>query len=277
MTIQLYHCNICPLSRFIVLLFKELKIEFTSHSQFFWRADISLIKINALGTRPTAVIGKDNDIFIGVASILSCIEDNFTSDEDVMVRLFGKYCDGKKNIDRHNSNKHHIDQNQDHNSKNIIKNNIKDLKITINSKIKQKSQIKQFFEWFCYRLYQDGVRPLIHEKITKVIENSKEQPNSSTIRQARKKIKRHLIYIEYLLTNKDQLYISGDEVTIADYAATAQISVLDMINEIDWSEYRNLRNWYALMKSRPSTQWMLSCPVPTILRCPNWYTDPDNF
>ena len=50
--------------------------------------------------------------------------------------------------------------------------------------------------------------------------------------------------------------------TLADFAAAAQLSALDYISDVDWNRSDNLREWYAKIKSRPAFRSILADHVP---------------
>ena len=49
----------------------------------------------------------------------------------------------------------------------------------------------------------------------------------------------------------------GDALSFADLAAAAQLSSLDYLGEVPWEEHESAKNWYALIKSRPSFRPLL--------------------
>jgi glutathione S-transferase len=57
-------------------------------------------------------------------------------------------------------------------------------------------------------------------------------------------------------------YILGDYLSIVDISFAAQISSLDYFGEIPWDDYHILKNWYILIKSRPSFREILSDKIP---------------
>ena len=57
-------------------------------------------------------------------------------------------------------------------------------------------------------------------------------------------------YIDWLSKNRD--WLAGNEFTIADISAAANISIIDYLGEINWKEYSSAKECYARIKSRPS-------------------------
>ena len=130
-------------------------------------------------------------------------------------------------------------------------------------------------EWFDVKFYNEVTKYLLEEKIIKhlTISSSSLPPNSSAIRAAKKNIFSHLDYINHLLKNTGG-YLSGNSVGLADFAAAAQLSVLDYMGDIPWEYSPATKSWYALMKSRPSFRPILDDEVPGIYRSAQ-YQDPD--
>jgi glutathione S-transferase len=54
-----------------------------------------------------------------------------------------------------------------------------------------------------------------------------------------------------------QSWLAGDALSFADLAAAAHLSTLDFLGEVPWEEFEPAKNWYALLKSRPSFRPLL--------------------
>ena len=79
----------------------------------------------------------------------------------------------------------------------------------------------------------------------------------------------HLDYIDWLTDNRR--WLAGAQLSLADFAAAAQISVADYLGGIDWAGHEEAHGWYRVMKSRPSfrpllTEKMEGIPPPSALR-----------
>jgi glutathione S-transferase len=66
----------------------------------------------------------------------------------------------------------------------------------------------------------------------------------------------HLDYIDWLIDHRP--WLAGAQMSLADLAAAAQISVADYLGGIDWTGHEQSRGWYAVFKSRPSFRPLLS-------------------
>lgn len=57
-------------------------------------------------------------------------------------------------------------------------------------------------------------------------------------------------------------WLGGEQITLADFAAAAQLSALDYTGDIAWRASEQAKDWYARMKSRPSFRALLVETVP---------------
>ena len=69
-------------------------------------------------------------------------------------------------------------------------------------------------------------------------------------------------------------WLAGDAMTIADFAAAAQLSCLDYISGVDWGHSAAIKDWYAKIKSRPAFRSLLADQVSGFPQ-PNHYADLD--
>lgn len=134
-----------------------------------------------------------------------------------------------------------------------------------------RAHVRFVFNWFVEKFYNEVTKYILSEKIIKII-SLDGAPNSAAIRAAKKNITYHLDYIAYLLSN--HTYLCGDRITIADCAAAAQLSVLDLVGDVPWEYNGKVKAWYALMKSRPSLNAILRDEI-SGLQVPTHYADPD--
>jgi glutathione S-transferase len=79
--------------------------------------------------------------------------------------------------------------------------------------------------------------------------------NSNVIHQVRDDVRYFLDYIAYLL--KKNRWLSGKEISIADFVAASHLSVLDYFGDVPWEYNEYAKQWYAVLKSRPSFKPLL--------------------
>jgi glutathione S-transferase len=131
--------------------------------------------------------------------------------------------------------------------------------------------IRRIVEWFDVKFYNEVTNYILNEKIIKTVAKSG-APNSQAIQAAKRNILYHLDYISFL--RGDNRYIAGDKPTLADFTAAAQLSVLDFVGDVPWHHNQNAKDWYALVKSRPSFKPLLLDKIPNF-QPPANYANPD--
>lgn len=135
----------------------------------------------------------------------------------------------------------------------------------------QRTETRRLAAWFDSKFAREVTDLLWREKIVK---RWKRQgfPRSEALREGAQNIRGHLAYIEYLYQGRK--WLAGDELSMADIAAAAHLSVLDYLGDVPWSEAPGAKEWYAKMKSRPSMRPLLMDRL-TGLKPPDHYDDPD--
>lgn len=134
-----------------------------------------------------------------------------------------------------------------------------------------RAEIRRLCSWISEKLALEAVDIIVFEKITKQAEKIG-QPDPAQLRIAKTNLAVHVAYFSYLLDQRR--WLAGDELSLADFYLTASMSILDYLGEIEWAEHTQLKNWYAIMKSRPSMRdilqdrWVGMLPV-------SWYDNLD--
>ncbi len=82
----------------------------------------------------------------------------------------------------------------------------------------------------------------------------------------------HFDYLNFLLERRR--WLAGDRLTLADLAAAAELSVNDYFQLIPWTDFPDVKDWYARMKSRPSMRQILAERLDGQPPAPH-YADPD--
>jgi glutathione S-transferase len=117
-----------------------------------------------------------------------------------------------------------------------------------------RAEIRRLVSWFDEKLFRDVVAPLMEERMRKRL-ISRAPPETSILRRAMTAANGHLDYIDYLLDHRR--WLAGPALTLADLAAAAQLSVADYLGGVDWRGHKQTKDWYMVMKSRPSFRPLL--------------------
>ena len=122
----------------------------------------------------------------------------------------------------------------------------------------EKYEVRRLVNWFDDKFYNEVTKKLLNERVIKKI-SGEGFPDSKKVKQGAKRIKFHLDYMAWLLERRR--WLAGDVMTLADFAAAAQLSCLDYISDVDWNRVAAVKDWYAKIKSRPAFRNILADQV----------------
>jgi len=123
----------------------------------------------------------------------------------------------------------------------------------------ERAETRRLVAWFDGKFHHDVSAPILIEKVVRRFvprEAGGGAPNMNNVRAALDKIRPQLEYIGSL--TQDRNWIAGDEISAADFAAAAHLSVLDYLGDVPWSSNKQAKAWYQRIKSRPSFRSLLS-------------------
>jgi glutathione S-transferase len=134
-----------------------------------------------------------------------------------------------------------------------------------------KADMRNVIYWLNEIFHKNVTEILLEEKIIRLVKRIGE-PRSIKIREAKVMLAKYLEIMTNFLTQYD--YLCCDKISYADIAAAAHISVIDYFGEIKWSDWPIIKDWYSIIKSRPSFKAILSDIVPGFMP-PSHYTELD--
>lgn len=134
-----------------------------------------------------------------------------------------------------------------------------------------RAEVRRLTDWFDKKFHQEVSQYILSEKVVRFF-TKEGAPNSSAIRAGKTNIHYHLEYIAFLI--KQRRWLAGDELSLADITAAAHLSVLDYLGDIPWENHGAVKDWYALVKSRPGFRPFLEDKVLGFTP-PEWYANPD--
>ena len=121
-----------------------------------------------------------------------------------------------------------------------------------------RAEVRRLVDWFHQKLDREVTSDLLHEKVYARLEKSSASatPDVEILRTARANLRYHMSYISYLAQGRR--WLAGEDLSFADIAAAAQLSVIDYLGEVPWADYPFSKDWYARVKSRPSMRALLA-------------------
>ena len=124
----------------------------------------------------------------------------------------------------------------------------------IGNSLKERLEVRRLCMWIGRKLQNEVMKNILDERVFNSLkENS--QPSTLTMKAGRKNLKNHMSYFDWILKRKS--FLAGDHFTLADISLAAALSSLDYLNEVDWKSYEKAKNWYSVIKSRPSFREIL--------------------
>lgn len=135
----------------------------------------------------------------------------------------------------------------------------------------QRAEIRRLIAWFDIKFYAEVTYPLVSEKLQKRLMGGS-APDSRLVRAGRANVHTHLDYIAWLTDRRK--WLAGDNLTLADFAAAAHLSLIDYTGDIPWDHHELAKEWYARVKSRPCFRPLLQDQIPGI-PAPKHYADLD--
>ena len=126
------------------------------------------------------------------------------------------------------------------------------------SELSSRIEVRRLMNWFDYKFFAEVSGPLTTERYKKFMPHDAGggSPDYELIRAARDNIPDQLAYIASLVD--EHVWLAGDQLTYADLAAAAHLSVVDNLDNMPWNEAGTAKTWFGRMQSRPSFRSMLT-------------------
>jgi glutathione S-transferase len=135
---------------------------------------------------------------------------------------------------------------------------------------KDKNKVNNIISFFNDKFYNEIVSRLLLQKVVSYL--CQVDPDSRIIRSTKIRCQQYIKYVEDDL--KKFHWLSHNDFSTADLVAASHISILDYMNEIDWNRYKVLKDWYSIIKSRPSMRLVLKDKF-SGFEPPKHYMNPD--
>ncbi len=134
-----------------------------------------------------------------------------------------------------------------------------------------RAEARRLEAWFDDKFHQEVTVNLVYERVNKKLMGTG-APEGAWIKAGITNVKYHLDYMAWLLEQRK--WLAGDVMTIADFAAAAQLSCLDYVGDVDWARQPLVKDWYSKIKSRPAFRPILADLIPGFIPPPH-YSDLD--
>jgi glutathione S-transferase len=135
----------------------------------------------------------------------------------------------------------------------------------------ERVEVRRLVAWFDGKFNDEVSKNLVGEKFMKRLAG-RGNPDANALRVGYTALRHHLQYIGWLAETRK--WLGGANISLADFAAAAHLSVIDFAGDVDWTVSPAARDWYARVKSRPCFRGVLADRVPGITP-PAHYADLD--
>ncbi len=122
-----------------------------------------------------------------------------------------------------------------------------------------RAEVRRLMLWFDTKFAREVTDLLWRPKLIFRLKRSG-TPTTAALRAGQENVRGHLDYIAYLTSYRN--WLAGDELSLADLAAAAHLSVLDYLGDVPWEANAEAKEWYARIKSRPSFRPLLKDKIP---------------
>jgi glutathione S-transferase len=123
----------------------------------------------------------------------------------------------------------------------------------------ERAETRSLVDWLNTAMARDLTDKLYGEKLLKRAQRNG-APDSRAIRSGLDAID---AYLRWIGAQCDlRRWLAGDQLSLADLACAAQISVIDYLGDIHWQNFPSAKTWYGRIKSRPSFRPLLADSFP---------------
>ncbi len=125
--------------------------------------------------------------------------------------------------------------------------------------IDDRTEVRRLTSLFNDRFFAESLKILIREKFAGPILFSS-SPRTDFLKIAKNNFRIHMDYASELL--KTRHFLSSENIACCDIVLATHLSIFDYFGEVNWEEWPYLRNFYSIIKSRPSFRGILTDRVP---------------
>lgn len=108
----------------------------------------------------------------------------------------------------------------------------------------QRAEVRRLVQLFLVQFEAEVTGPVLYQKL------SSPRPDMAAVRGGIDLLRAYLEAIGGLAD--DRHFLGGERLSLADFAAAAQLSCLDYLGDVPWRVSEPAKDWYLRIKSRPA-------------------------
>lgn len=117
--------------------------------------------------------------------------------------------------------------------------------------LKERARVNEMMDWINTQLCRDLAYGLVYAQIFPGHKRPTEEAQRVTVAWAQERAKRWMGVLDEKLLGSDKPYLSGAQITIADYYGASFVHLAEVVGS-DLSAYPNVKTWLGRMKKRSS-------------------------
>ena len=117
--------------------------------------------------------------------------------------------------------------------------------------LRQRARVNEVMDWVNTQFCRDVAYGLVYPQILPTQKRPSEELQRGTLSWSKERAREWMKVLDQSMIGPKKRYLCGDQITIADYFASAFVSLAEFIR-CDFSPYPNLERWYNTMKALPS-------------------------
>jgi len=117
--------------------------------------------------------------------------------------------------------------------------------------LKQRARVNEMMDWLNTNFYRDYGYGLAYPQIFPNHKRRSDEAHAATIEWGQNNAKSWLQILNDYWIGPNKQYLTGDQITIADYFGAGLVSLGEVI-KCDFSKYPNVQRWLNNMKKQPS-------------------------
>jgi len=117
--------------------------------------------------------------------------------------------------------------------------------------LKQRARVNEAMDWINTQLNRDLAYGLVYPQIFGHHKRPTDEQHKGVLAWGKERAKKWLKVLDSHIVGPDKAYLTGDQITIADYYGSSYVTLAEFIRA-DLSQFPNVQRWMGNMKKLPS-------------------------